>query len=218
MIWSSLTLVLAPGLFVSHFPLWDPMRCLPRPATCSFVMPQDQHWPQESLSKLKCLLSTHKHALIHITYLWPSILARYPWLASNFKLVTRCFSWLCNYSMQVLQLYSLLSVSASKKLSLMHDVVTYSILASCPLGPVTANGVDWLTEIYVLYMEHTKIQVHRPIGCCRRGADLRKEGRKARKYMRMSHLVVYMYNLNPLSSWVCSASGQWAFLIVSIDP
>ena len=34
-------------------------------------------------------------------------------------------------------------------------------LASCPWGPVTANGVDLLTEIYVIYMEtHTS---HRAI-------------------------------------------------------
>ncbi len=26
-------------------------------------------------------------------------------------------------------------------------------LASCPWGPVTANGVDLLTEIYVIYMK-----------------------------------------------------------------
>ena len=31
-----------------------------------------------------------------------------------------------------------------------------SELASCPWGPVTANGVDLLTEIYAIYMEaHT---------------------------------------------------------------
>ncbi len=30
------------------------------------------------------------------------------------------------------------------------------LLASCPWGTVTANGVDLLTEIYVIYMEaHT---------------------------------------------------------------
>ncbi len=35
------------------------------------------------------------------------------------------------------------------------------LLASCPWGPVTANGVDLLTEIYVIYMEaHTS---HRAI-------------------------------------------------------
>ncbi len=28
-----------------------------------------------------------------------------------------------------------------------------TILASCPWGPVTANGVDILTEMYVIYME-----------------------------------------------------------------
>ncbi len=26
-------------------------------------------------------------------------------------------------------------------------------LASCPWGPVTANGVDQLTKLYVIYME-----------------------------------------------------------------
>ncbi len=50
------------------------------------------------------------------------------------------------------------------------------VLASCPCGPATANGVDLLTEIYVIYMEtHTS---HRAITrCCRRGEDLRKEGK-----------------------------------------
>ena len=39
-----------------------------------------------------------------------------------------------------------------------------STLASCPWGPVTANGVDLLTEIYVIYMEmHTS---HRAIARC----------------------------------------------------
>ncbi len=28
------------------------------------------------------------------------------------------------------------------------------LLASCPLGPVTANGVDLLTEIYVIYTKN----------------------------------------------------------------
>ncbi len=49
-------------------------------------------------------------------------------------------------------------------------------LARCPWGPVTANGVDSLTEI-----------VHRSNGCGRRECDThldgRKEGRKARKYI-----------------------------------
>ncbi len=37
----------------------------------------------------------------------------------------------------------------------------HKILASCPWGPVTANGVDLLTKLYVIYMEtHTS---HRAI-------------------------------------------------------
>ncbi len=43
-------------------------------------------------------------------------------------------------------------------------IVYNTILASCPLGPVTANGVNLLTEIYVLYMEtHTS---HRAVARC----------------------------------------------------
>ncbi len=30
------------------------------------------------------------------------------------------------------------------------EVLVHNTLASCPLGPVTANGVDLLTEIYVI--------------------------------------------------------------------
>ncbi len=37
------------------------------------------------------------------------------------------------------------------------------LLASCPWGPVTANGVDLLTKIYVIYME-THIPKIMPIG------------------------------------------------------
>ncbi len=36
-------------------------------------------------------------------------------------------------------------------------------LASCPWGPVTANGVDLLTEIYVIYIE-SHIPKIMPIG------------------------------------------------------
>ncbi len=38
------------------------------------------------------------------------------------------------------------------------------VLASCPWGPVTANGVDLLTEIYVIYME--TYTSHRAIARC----------------------------------------------------
>ncbi len=42
-----------------------------------------------------------------------------------------------------------------------HNNIT---LASCPWGPVTANGADLLTEIYVIYMEtHTS---HRATARC----------------------------------------------------
>ena len=49
-------------------------------------------------------------------------------------------------------------------------------LASCPWEPVTANGVDLLTEIYV-------IQVVGPLAVT--GGGRHTEGRKARKYIRM---------------------------------
>ncbi len=77
-----------------------------------------------------------------------------------------------------------------------------TLLASCPWGPVTANGVDLLTVIYVrrgtidllvlmivskLFCpspnihggahHHTKIQVCRSIGCGRRGGYTQKEGK-----------------------------------------
>ncbi len=44
-----------------------------------------------------------------------------------------------------------------------------NILASCPWGPVTANGVDILTEMYVIYMKrktylHTKNEAPRSNG------------------------------------------------------
>ncbi len=42
----------------------------------------------------------------------------------------------------------------------MYTRHTICILASCPWGPVTANGVDLLTKIYVIYTEtHTSHQV-----------------------------------------------------------
>ena len=56
------------------------------------------------------------------------------------------------------------------------------VLASCPLAPVTANGVDVLTEMYVIYME---TDTHRSNGCSRRERYTQMEGRKARKYMMM---------------------------------
>ncbi len=62
-------------------------------------------------------------------------------------------------------------------------------LASCPWGPVSANGVNLLTEIYVIYMEthtshcamaqcfHAKNHVCRSNGCGRRGCYGRNDGR-----------------------------------------
>ncbi len=35
-----------------------------------------------------------------------------------------------------------------------------TLLASCPWGPVTANGVDILTEMYVIYMERNTTYLH----------------------------------------------------------
>ncbi len=66
---------------------------------------------------------------------------------------------------------------------------TIKILASCQWGPVTANGVDLLTEIYVIYMEtHTS---HRAIilpkimwiGPLATAGEAVTHGRKARKYI-----------------------------------
>ena len=48
------------------------------------------------------------------------------------------------------------------------------ILASCPWGPVTANGVDLLTEMYVIYMETVG-----PLGAAGAGVTYAwNEGRK----------------------------------------
>ncbi len=57
-----------------------------------------------------------------------------------------------------------------------------SILASCPSGPVTANGVDLLIKIYVIYMEahtynHATDHVRRSNSCGRIGCDGRPEGK-----------------------------------------
>ena len=58
------------------------------------------------------------------------------------------------------------------------------VLASCPWGPVTANGVDLLTEIYMIYME-THIPKFRPLGPLAAAGDRvtygRKDGRKEGK-------------------------------------
>ncbi len=72
-------------------------------------------------------------------------------------------------------------------------------LASCPWGPVTAYRVDVLTEMYVIYMERStshrairilKIRPLGPLGAAGAGVTYAwkegwKEGRKARKYIRM---------------------------------
>ncbi len=50
------------------------------------------------------------------------------------------------------------------------------ILASCPWGLVTANGVDLLTEIYVTM----------PIGQSAAAGEVETYGRKARKYIMIS--------------------------------
>ena len=70
----------------------------------------------------------------------------------------------------------------------------YQILTSCPYGMVTANEVDLLTEIYVIYMEPN--QAPRPIGCSRGACDGRLEGRKeggrkARKYIMTSGYLLF---------------------------
>ncbi len=62
------------------------------------------------------------------------------------------------------------------------------LLASCPWGPVTANGVDLLTKIYVVCMEaHTSHPIFmpkmEPIGPTAAAGGGRTDGRKARKYI-----------------------------------
>ncbi len=64
-------------------------------------------------------------------------------------------------------------------------VIKYIKLASSPWGPVTANGVDLLTEIYIIYMEthtsHPLTAAGERVTYGRK--EGRKEGRKARKYI-----------------------------------
>ena len=73
------------------------------------------------------------------------------------------------------------------------------LLASCPWGPVTANGVDLLTEMYVIYIErNTHIPKFRPVGPLAAAGERvtdgrkegRKEGRKARKYIMMMMMMI----------------------------
>ncbi len=59
-------------------------------------------------------------------------------------------------------------VSILLAISLLNNCYTIIILASCPWGPVTANGVDLLTEMYVIYME-TKIRSLGPLGAAGAG-------------------------------------------------
>ncbi len=78
----------------------------------------------------------------------------------------------------------------SLSLSSPQYVQANAILASCPLGPVTANGVDLLTAIYVIYMEtHTSHCTIRFVGPSAEAGGRRKDGwtdgRKARKYISM---------------------------------
>ncbi len=92
-----------------------------------------------------------------------------------------------------------------------HNSMTSTVLASCPWGPVTANGVDLLTEIY----HHTKIHFRRSIGCGKKGGDTRKEGRKegrkARKYIYRWIFYNYLWSQmwTPLSikRWLCNTSS-----------
>ncbi len=63
-------------------------------------------------------------------------------------------------------------------------------LASCPWGPVTANGVDLLTKIYPIYMEPHIIKpkimsVGPTVVAGEPVTDAKTEGRKARKYIMM---------------------------------
>ena len=62
-------------------------------------------------------------------------------------------------------------------------------LASCPWGPFTANGVDLLTEIYV-------IQAPRSIGCCCRERNTHAEGRKAWKYIGILPFCLEKYKIH----------------------
>ena len=56
-----------------------------------------------------------------------------------------------------------------------HACLAILRLASCPWGPVTANWMGLLTEMYVIYMERSKNQAHRPSGYSRSECYLRKE-------------------------------------------
>ena len=62
-----------------------------------------------------------------------------------------------------------------------YEYYTNDTLASCQLGPVTANGVDLLTEIYVIYMER-----HPSVNWLLQERRRLTEGWKARKYIMMS--------------------------------
>ncbi len=63
-------------------------------------------------------------------------------------------------------------------------------LASCPWGLVTANGVDLLTEIYVILMPNSK-----PIGQTAWAGGSVTDGRKARK-----HIMMISTNISHISS------------------
>ncbi len=81
-----------------------------------------------------------------------------------------------------------------------NSIVYNKILASCPWGPVTANRVDLLTGIYVIYMEtHTShrsiARCFMPLGPLVAAGERVTHRRKARKYIRMWKRVLDIHDM-----------------------
>ncbi len=68
------------------------------------------------------------------------------------------------------------------------------MLASCTWGPVTANGVDLLTEIYV-------IPKFRSVGPSAVAGEVETHGRKARKYIRISLAALFINHIHIYFLW-----------------
>ncbi len=62
------------------------------------------------------------------------------------------------------------------------------LLASCPLGPVTAHGVGIRTKMHVIY-----IMTFMSAGPTAAAGEAVTDARKARKYMMMGVVVGYYY-------------------------
>ncbi len=74
-------------------------------------------------------------------------------------------------------------------IAMLSGLCSNLLLASCPWGPVTANGVDLLTEIYVTYMER-KNQAPRSIGCSSIGHFMRTHGQTESQTIIMDDAVL----------------------------